>query len=303
MTVGILLSSGLEAIVVTDSRTHIQQRKGDSTKKLGIFKGKNYHGAIFGTGSLQITHGVLSRLNRFTGEKLEEFVSSIHASLEYERKKYLEARRNKAVVQSHVLLTDEERAQHIKKETEKALNEPDYHATSLVAAAFDKDAERIRYFYINGNDCYEELFPPHYMVGSGVDGAQRYLLSTLPGINIDDLEMADLAFFTVNAYVQASINLGVGGRPQIAHISKEGSVMIPEDKSRLLANLSGAFMARYCDQLTVPNTRRLISDILTEEEFDVTKLAGMLNITQDALISMTIPYSVWQERANVKHFR
>jgi len=61
MTVGIYLSNGLEAAIITDSRASGWGRQSDSNvDKMGTFSRKDYHGVIFGTGGSNLVLEVIN---------------------------------------------------------------------------------------------------------------------------------------------------------------------------------------------------------------------------------------------------
>jgi len=77
MTVGIYLSNGLEAAIITDSRASGWGRQSDSNvDKMGTFSRKDYHGVIFGTGGSNLVLEVINNLQRNIGKTLDEFANS-----------------------------------------------------------------------------------------------------------------------------------------------------------------------------------------------------------------------------------
>src|SRR3989338_6864867 len=73
MTVGIALTNGLEALVITDRRVSQGNRQSDSYTKIGEFTHKNYSGVVFGTGSGNALLGVSRNLST-KNEELDGFV-------------------------------------------------------------------------------------------------------------------------------------------------------------------------------------------------------------------------------------
>ena len=77
MTIGISLSNGKEAIVMTDSRGSTPMRKSDSYDKMEIFFKENYNGVLCGTGDANLLVGINEKLKELEGDSLDEFVYSV----------------------------------------------------------------------------------------------------------------------------------------------------------------------------------------------------------------------------------
>lgn len=306
MTVGITFTNGLEAIVITDSRVSELSRESDSASKMGMFKKDSYHGIVFGSGSAVSVLSIIEELDVVDGNSVEDYAAALHEKLHSHEKKILNL--NLQVEHEHIhrkaqlILDEKARAQFIEQEIgklmqgyEKYRNDSPNLQTNLVITAYA--AERVRLFSINRIQ-WEERFDAHGEIGSGTDGANLYLGAALQGINTKMLTAGELLFYVVNAYSYATLNIGVGGTPKIAHFSQRSSRILPVEQTRLLTNISSAYTSRYTPTLTPQRMKKYCTDILAGQNVSLSHLAQMLNMTPNSLQTMAIPYSIWQERAN-----
>lgn len=318
MTVGISLTNGDVAYVITDSRVSTSSgRQSDSVNKMGEFKNKNYHGVIYGTGDANDVLSILKNLSPAESSSkklssLEDLVQNIRHSYRKDaveaRKRYLAIARDEIETKA-IILPEKDREEFVQGQTAKALEDyekakKDQEGTGFMVVGYDKtkkNGSRIRQFGIGING-YRENFSDHAEIGSGSDGANIYLFSKLQGIDIKTLNPEDVLFFVLNAYSLSTINQGVGGKPKIAQIEKKDRLILPKEKTLALVNLSGAYMAECSTSLTNQNTRRLMKSILGRANPNYRKLAKEAGLSLDQLIGGYIPYPSWQEEANSRLF-
>ncbi|MBW2991315.1 hypothetical protein KY348_06475 [Candidatus Woesearchaeota archaeon] len=313
MTVGISFTNGLEAIVITDSRVSGWGRQSDSINKLEKFEKDNYSGVMFGSGSGNKVEGILTNIEgeHFTGNTVEEYVASIHKKLrektdEIERI-YAQNIKKNILNQAEIISDPNNKKDYIKNEESKELNNfrRDKRDGSALFAltSFDKQEGKIRQFQFH-ETAYAEQYGSHIEIGSGADGAHWYFTTKLQGMDNKKLKPDQLAFYAMNAYSFSTMNRGVGGTPKMAHVSKQGVKIIPLEQTRVLANLSGAYLAELPEtKLDYDNTKRCFKEVLNEKEprYDMINMTlgfGKDNIAQTTLI----PYASWQEKANSERF-
>lgn len=314
MTVGITLSNGLEAIVITDSRASgLMGRQSDSVNKMGEFSKDNYAGVIFGSGSGNLIEEILRNLDSIPGEQLEEFVAEVHkrhkSSIDRFSNSYLQAQREEIYRKASMIQDEAEQKQFIQQQTGMVLQQYDQmkqdpsHRTEFVLTAFDKKAKKVRIFYIDANQT-GEYSSDHIEIGSGSDGANLYFATKLQGIDARKLNAADMAFFVTNAYSLSTVNLGVGGTPKIAKISEDGSEVLDPEKTRVLGNLSGGYLSEFNQDLTAQKTREHFKAILdSNQRPDYEPVTKLLDLNTNTLTTTYIPLSSWQDRANSQHFK
>ncbi len=307
MTVGISFTNGVEAMVIADSRISGPSRQSDSVNKLGEFRKEGYYGFVAGSGSSNLVEGLYVAVPGCEGENLEAYLAQIQGRLRGRlfqlRDIHLQAEKEKIIAKSNLIPNEEDRKRYLEQGIGKLLQDFDKLAENpslqvhFVVTAYDRQLARLRHFSLDQDKCIEQ-FTPEYLTGSGTDGAHLYFAGTLQGLEIKSLQSSDLLFHAMNAYAHASINVGVGGTPKIAHVSSEGNRMLSVEQARLLTNISGAYTSRYSPTLTPDRMKRYCGEVLEGRTTSLINIARMLNMTPDSLTTMAIPYSVWQERAN-----
>ncbi len=343
MTVGISINQGnrLESIVVTDSQVSSSGRQSNSVNKLGEFSAEKYHGVVFGSGNGNLIEGLIRTLGELKGETLDEYITEIHSAhqtredqadrayLDSQRKEiekkaslmliehkiksitknaeqFPEEQREKFIHQQMMIAQqqyDQTVEQEIKMVIQKYNQVKQQNSTSFVIVAFDKEINKIRQWHISQSR-YQELFMDHIEIGSGADGSNMYLATNLQGIHSEtELNTADLTFFALNAYNSSTINQGVGGRPKVIRVSKDGNTLLSGKQINTLENLSGAYLSRFDEKrLSSRKTRNYMRDILSNKQHIYNFIADALELNVEALTTVGLPYSCWQERANQKLF-
>lgn len=316
MTVGISLTNGLEAVVITDGRVSgMGGRQSDSADKMGLFVKDNYVGVISGSGVSNLVNEINKNVNRIQGENLDEFVYGIQqkhkSSVDKFKDGYLQYEKEEIERRSNIYANEEDQRGFKQNETVRRLNKYEEHTNDnraeFLLTAFDREAERIRVFYVN-SELVSEWHLDHIENGSGSDGANLYLATKLQGIDPSKLSFSDIAFFAMNAYSLSTVNMGVGGTPKIAKVSKdedkEGAKVIDLEKTTILGNLSGAYLSEFNPELTAERTRDFFKTIMDEnQEPDYETIAGMLDLNVGVLTTTYIPLSSWQDRSNRQHFK
>jgi hypothetical protein len=306
MTVGIAFTNGLEAIVIADTRLSGWGRQ-DSINKMGEFTAPGFNGVVIGAGNANVIEGVIKNLGSIKSHDVDGYVKGIYDSfqriLNFSDADYL-AQQKKEIKKQSFVFDGKKRKEFVNHESRALIGGYRRHTTDvsgqseLLAVVFDKEKKKVRQF-TGGNVVYSELFLDHYEIGSGRDGANMYLVSKLPGIDITKLGTQDLAYFALNAHGLSTLNIGVGWTPKIAHVSETGNKIIDPLRTRVLVNLSGAYLAELpAAGLSVERVIGYIGEIMTKDKPRYDILAGVLGRSEDALTSEIIPYSSWQEKAN-----
>lgn len=316
MTVGISLTNGLEAIVITDSRVSSQAgRQSDCVNKTRFFNNRYYKGVIFGTGSSVFVLGLLNYINELTSShnnknNLDNLVNSLQerykATINREDCLYLQNHKDEILKKASTISDEGERINYIKKEIAELMQryidmkeEPNHitNTTYFILVAYDKKMNKIRQFHITSKYSIE-LPLEHIEIGAGADGANMYFFSKLQGIDVSELALGDLGFFAANAYSLSTINTGVGGTPKIAVISQGDVKILSPNRTTAIVNLSGAYLASEGSvSLSQKIVREYINGIINGKP-QYNKIATAIGIEQSTLKNIYIPYSSWVERTN-----
>jgi hypothetical protein len=311
MTVGIAFTNGIEAINITDAQVSTYGRKSDSFDKSETFNGRNCHGVVFGTGNGDAVLGVNQKLADFEDLSLEELVRAIHEFYGNEMyqgaKTSLITEKKRIELKASILTDSDKRRDFLSKELEnlqrrfdQLINENPFYTSELCVVGFDNYSDKIRNFHIQ----LQGIVPirsSHIEVGSGKDGASSYLLSKLPGLDPRKLSLSQLAYYAINAYSHSNINQGVGGTPKITIINKDAANILGPVETLTLTNLSGAYLAEFNpEKLTPKRVKAYFQGILQDKVVPARQIAKDLRINEDALRTLYIPYSSWQERVNRK---
>jgi len=342
MTVGIALTNGLDAVVMTDSRVSIHGRQSDSVNKMGEFSNPLYSGVVCGTGFGNLLEGIIKNMDAFSGDNLAEFVKCMNDSyiqtLVKRRDYYILSVKAEIYRKADLFLFDESTMNELKKyigmgfkgdELERYMKqevvsnkekfdkyveqeiksfEQSYdkdknnNPTSFMVVGFDMKVGKIGLFNFGDSGVYD-INSNHYELGSGADGANFYLESKLQGVDCRNLDTAGLAFFVVNAYHNATINHGVGGTPKIAIISKEGTKVLDIERTRAMTNISGAYLSEFNPEVLTPEFMDILFDRVLNGIPDYGNWAKPVGLDRDAFTTMYIPLSSWQERANNLRFK
>ncbi|GEM_PF-2755547 len=312
MTVGITLTNGLEAVVITDRRsTGSNGRQSDSSTKSEMFRGPNYNGVMFGAGVGNVILGLLSSIGGLPPSgNIDEFSEQIRrfykGKIDENDAQSIEVAKGK--IQKKAALIDDaaQREQFVQQELFRHMQQYDQSKqdpkmqSEFILAAFDGIGKRVRQFYLS-KDMLTELFTPHAEIGSGADGAGMYFTTKMQGIDPSRMDLDQMALLAMNAYCSATVNTGVGGTPQIHLIDQEGTETLIRERSVALANVSGAYLA----ELIKPEPDIALAyfrDILEHKEPRYDIIARKLGINPGALTSIWIPPSSWQEAANAARF-
>ena len=305
MTIGISFTNGLEAIVITDTRAVGSGRQSDSVNKMGEFSNKNYHGVLFGAGPANDVERAIKEVREVHTENLDMLVANLQMvhqkNIEEYERALVASKRGEIERKCAFIPKDSERDEKIRQETTDEMERFEQYKhenrATLILVGFDKLKKRTRHFWVN-DKAYLESHLEHIEIGSGSDGANMYFATKLQGAEPKKFDLGDLLFFVANGYSQATINAGVGGTPKIVTITSERNNVLPVKKSRVIANLSGAYLAEIpgLDRETVKSyLRDILNDLNREKE-----IARVLGINTNTLRTLLIPYSSWQERVNLK---
>ena len=164
MTVGVVLTNGLEAVVIADSRVSGFGRQSDSVNKMGVFSSENYSGVIFGAGNANLIEEVIKYANQFSGENLKDFISAAQlqhkSSVDNNDMAYLRYLKGEIDKKADTMFADEaERNQFIQQQTAMAIQQYEQFKnipegqTSFILTAFDRSRKKMRNFRYVGRRC------------------------------------------------------------------------------------------------------------------------------------------------------
>lgn len=312
MTIGITLTNGLEAVVITDRRgTGAYGRQSDSSTKAEPFEGNAYHGVMFGAGEGNVVLGLLSGIGRLPPSgNIDEFAENVRSfcqgKIDAYNAQYLDLMRNEIHKKAALIADAAQKEQFVQQEVSRLMQQYDHFSqdpnrqSTFILAAFDRTAKRARQFYLS-QGMITEFFSPHAEIGSGADGAGMYFATKLQGLNPSGMDIGQMAFLAMNAYCSATVNMGVGGTPQIYLIDEAGTEALIRKRSVALANISGAYLA----ELITPKpdiALTYVRDIIKHKEPRYDLIAEKLGLNPAALTTIWIPPSSWQETANATRF-
>ena len=305
MTVGITITNGLEAIVVTDSRGSSMGRESDFFNKMNNLSRDNYSLVTFGTGSADFILDILDNLQNITGSNINDYTNNLQAYFGRKSDAFdlasLNHHKNEIGKKATLIENPDERAQFIRQRLGESMQEYDkskQSQTNFVLAGFDKELNKIKFFSIYASMFVEKPIS-HIEIGSGMDGANSYLVSKMQGLDASKMKVEDLLFYALNAYSTSTMNQGVGGRPSIARISKEGCEILPIERTIALTNLSGAYLSDNSKhKLSKTYVKKVINQVLTSKTPDYESVAKRIGLNEGTIRTMCIPYSSWQEQAN-----
>lgn len=278
MTIGLYFANKKEAVVLIDKRVSTGTMGSDSGEALALFTQKRFHGVMIGAGEYDPLVGILQYTASLKEQNsLDSFVEKIAKGCKSMRKK-----------------------------------QPPNPDAAFFLVAYDKDAgiQRMYSLETEGEKSKKpkreihkkELFDYCNSFGSGGESAQPYYMGKLNGLALSTLNLSDLVFFAINSYSWATVNEGVGGVPAIAHLSEQEVHLLSREQSIALANLSGAFLSENNPALREKDMVQYIEQILSEKEPAYDQIAEILGVDRNTLVSLYVPYSSWQERANYRIF-
>ena len=126
-----------------------------------------------------------------------------------------------------------------------------------------------------------------------------YFAQKLQGIDTTKLDVPEMVFHAINAFSHSTVNQGVGGTPRMALVNSAGVHEYSLRQTRAVGNLSGAYLAEFSPGLGKTATLEAMRFVIMEDNGDVSSIAQMLDLNESAVTSLLVPYSVWQERANL----
>jgi hypothetical protein len=312
MTVGIALTNGLEAVVMTDVRASGNGRQTDSAEKMAEINSENYCGVIFGSGRADYIVHILNSINRFTGEsRPDDFLRQLYAHYTTEVRNDLDEHLTelKRDIQDKAKLIDieKDREEYVRNSLKDIFArsdkmKEDAGRTSFRVALYDRAEQRIRFFGFGPFGHGESAFN-HMMTGSGTDAADLYVEKKLQGVKTRSLGRTELTFFVANAYSESTINQGVGGTPKLAFVSNKGVEVVSDCKTIAIANLSAGYLADINPALNIKNVQKSIDLLFADQKGAFERIAKQLHIADPkAIKELYVPYSSWQERANRQRY-
>ena len=217
---------------------------------------------------------------------------------------YIETKTAEINILSNAIINLEEREQFIKTKTAELMAEMsphrDHHHHSLfshpsefIVVGYDKESKKIATYYFN-NGNFAESLKSSSLVGSGTDAASIYFLTRLQGMSGKGLTTEELLFQSINAFSYATVNIDVGGRPDIYHIKETGVQKFSAEQTIAAANLSGAYLSEHLSQAKAKTLlKQLFKEIPSYET-----IAAELKMTVDTTTRLYVPFSSWQSAAN-----
>ncbi len=310
MTVGISLTNGKEAIVIADSRSTASNggRQSDSAEKILQYKGSLYYGFLLEAGVANHTMATYARMKGSSYDSLDLLVDAVKAShaevLDRQDADYILSNKKEIDKRATAISDEHARAQYVTQEVERLMRdlrerkkEDPGFSSCFAAVSYDKNTERVRSFWINENVA-TEVHMPYVMLGSGTDGAHLYFTAKLQGIKQNRLSIQDICFHVVNAYCYATLNAGVGGTPVVGVITADGIKLVDDKRAIAAVNISGAYLAEGHDALTRKKAIEYLAEVLQDKKPQYKEIARELGLNVEALTTLVIPYSSWQEQAN-----
>ncbi|MFH1455595.1 MAG: hypothetical protein ABIF40_01455 [archaeon] len=293
MTVGLCLSNGKEAFVLTD-RLRSQNTEGGyhATKQSSKFGKKS---------SLILSCSGNSDLNQLLHEEdmtfgsLDDFNKIIHGFIENYFHDYLvQSERGK---KSFLInLSDKGHKKGRKREhlklTQKEIDEVIQHTSMVVGVENNK----IRIYQVNVKGPRRLKVQTLNKHGSGMYMARRYLNSFMSGVNFESLSNQNMALHIMSAYSYAQLMTSVGGTPDLHSIDTKGTIYNYNLAQRCA--MSNVASARMVQTVGLAQARWMFDSIFQEKDYD--DIARTLNLTETTLTTTTIPYLSWQERVNHK---
>jgi|SRR3989338_2791057 len=307
MTVGIVFSNGLEAIVIADTQVTRGGRE-LVCEKIFAFSGKNYHGAVISSGIQDQSNWFAANLKNHREDDIDKFIHNIYAEYQNdseESEKRSLNRIKKEIERAYSIIPNKDARDRLIyaklcefvgefEQLKDALN------TEFILPVYDKKKKRIRIFGID-KDCYETM-NNIVVIGNGKDAADVYVGTSLDSISFEKLSKEDLLYFAINAHAFSTLNTGVGSTPEIVYISKDKAVKLNSEIGVICANLSGAYLSRYNKEFTAKEFKGYLKGVLDGKNEVYGKIASKLGLNALTLTTMVIPHSSWQAAANRKNF-
>ncbi|MBI4438302.1 hypothetical protein HY640_00040 [Candidatus Woesearchaeota archaeon] len=315
MTVGISVTNGLEAVIITDARVTQGARQTDAGIKAAVFNADTFGGVIFGAGNGDYIWEVLSTINGLQQDTLKETVESANA-LHQARvfsyyTEYLETKMREIYMKARLIQDPGQQDEFVRIKRNELMHEYDQHQqnpanrTQFAVVGFD----------INGSPgiktfCFDfgrlaQCFGDTIYLGGGADASNIYLIEELQGIDTKLLRKPDLLFYALNAYALSTLNTGVGGTPTIAMVERGGARTLGHELSVVLTNLTGAYKARVPSiGLTDDETKGFIAQVVSKGLTpDVLgNLSSRLGLSPESVGSIYMPFSSWKKKANNERY-
>ncbi len=294
MTVCIILNNKKYGVAIADSRAvYDDNRLGDVANKLTILKTKNYGGAVVGAGDAQLVFSLLQKAKSVKSGSYEKLLKILRNYLfdvlENLRLQLLEA--DKKLNENTASILDN--LEPINSEDLEQI----YNSECLIAA-YDFKRQRILKHRI-----YPELYIPdttfESVIGSGKDAAELELLRLIPGVPISRLNLEEITFFAMCAYVRATQNVGVGGAPKVALIQEQGVSKLNKQKCITLANLVAAYSAEVVGRDYAEEQLKNIMKNIP----NYASLGSKLNLNENTLRSLLIPLGSWISYNNNQRYK
>lgn len=331
MTVGIVLSNGLEAVLLCDEVLSMVSNDGtieDTITKLGTFNHSRYHGAIVGAGDGNMTIGGISKFSTTqtrendsvtTTQDLDEFVKAVSdyvaKKLDADDKEWLAEKINNARKKAATINDKPESDRFFEAEKAKIFQEFDEakhdqaHTppVEFLIAAYDAINKTMRKFLVRGTSI-EEIHLPHHEIGYGVNAARLYFAESMPGVEPSSLITPELAFHTSCAFMKSTIEAGVGGTPRMAFVGEKRTRNLDSAAVAALTNVCGYFLAGALSRGEAQYFARAIVNVTTKadnasyDRAEIEKLAaglcGKLGTTPHDIVRATLPLSAIYQLVN-----
>lgn len=302
MTVGIILNNTHTSVAVADSRVLLDNiRFGDVANKLVTIKSPHYDGAMVGAGAAQVIFQVFRHVKTLDIPNLEAFLKSV-------REYWFNLQEDiKMQVLDAYYAKVNNIAKHLKRDNSETLDTQDIMykmgqiEDSMLAdclfAAYDRKANRIKKYRMYPETCkLESNFES--IIGSGADAAELELLKLIPGASLGSIEAKEMVFFAMCGYIRATQNVGVGGLPKIAIITKEGVKKVSKHHSITLANIVAAYEAGVVPRAYAEEQ---VANILMGRA-DYNAIGETLKMTPYSVQNLLVPLDSWIVSANLQRY-
>jgi hypothetical protein len=314
MTVCISLTNGTEAVVMADAMRSFSTRESASARKYTVFAGDGYHSVVTGTGATTILASVLESGRDPKKNNYDTFLKN----LAYDFRKratdrwqaLLEYRREEIRMRALVHLDDKTREEFLKSqygEAQTVINKlKEDERSMLCITSYTREPTgktNIHLAQIDGDYGLQTRPMITFPAGSGRDLAEARLLKETQGVELSSLKIDQLAFMAAYAYIEATMNVGVGGTPSLLIVDSAGVKELDARKARAITHLAGAYEARFRGAPNYPpEIAQYCGEVVRKEGEDLeslfAELAERLKLTINVLTTMPTALHQWYERRN-----
>ena len=290
MTLGVVLSNGKEAAVLTDRRVIEHDRKDDSVVKFKRYRAHGYHGILFWAGSRELSQ---TAINRSKDSQPDDFACNrdyIHhikgalgSILREKQEEYLSDAMD-SIDSSAASVPDDEREQFVKKERAQAEQSAEGYRRRIVPVfgfcAFEKNqyhsehretesGEDVQHIGLKirllEQEKYKRITSNFLVIGAAGGDADSYLRSEGASSDTSDMDLSELVFHVMKAYTTSLYRYDVGGTPDLNLVTPDRVITYTNGNTQraLLANIMVAHHAKLTPSLASEEVcRQMIEGII-----------------------------------------